>query len=125
MTSPSVLFRLAAVSAGLAVVLGAFGAHALEARLESLGTEQIWETAVFYHLVHSVAVAALTAGRRLTAGQAWCFLGGILCFSGSLYLLSFKWLASVIWPVTPAGGLLLIGGWLWLAVRPTPFTRQS
>ena len=113
------LSRLAAVLAALGVILGALGAHGkihdqLVARA-SLGT---WETAVFYHLVHAVALWTL-AGRSggRTPAPAWGLLGGIVLFSGSLYVLSLARVPA-LGPVTPLGGLAFIVGWLWMAVRP-------
>jgi uncharacterized membrane protein YgdD (TMEM256/DUF423 family) len=108
----------ARVSAGVAAVgvaLGAFGAHSLR-NLPAFTRDMVetWKTAVFYHLLHAVAmyVVALTRG-PLRAW--WLFAGGILFFSGSLYLLSafqWKWLG----PVTPVGGVFLIAGWAKLMI---------
>lgn len=101
----------------LAVVLGAFGAHALEARL-SAEQQATWETAVHYQFFHALALmgVALLAerhGNRALTWAGWCFVAGILCFSGSLYLLSWGlqgW-SGVLGPITPIGGLLFIAGW--------------
>jgi uncharacterized membrane protein YgdD (TMEM256/DUF423 family) len=100
-----------------AVILGAFGAHALKARL---APEQLasWQTAVQYHLVHALALLALAlfaahSGRQVQL-PAWLFSVGIALFSGSIYLLVLtgqRWLG----PVTPLGGLCLIAGWISLA----------
>lgn len=105
---------VASVSGGLAVVLGAFGAHALRARLpaERLGS---WQTGVEYHLLHSVALLALAlyaaqSGRAVTL-PAGLFTAGIVLFSGSIYglvLTPWRWLG----PLTPLGGLCFIAGWL-------------
>lgn len=102
------------------VGLGAFGAHALKARLMSGGHLETWNTAVMYHLIHTVAALALTmylgmpssgAPRsRLISAAVWCWLGGIVLFSGSLYAISLDgphWLG----PVTPMGGLAFLAGW--------------
>ncbi len=108
----------AATSGLLAVVFGAFGAHALKARLtESLLSA--YQTGVQYHFYHTLALLAV--GILLTKGfnQAFLlvsgglFIGGILFFSGSLYWLALggpSWLG----PVTPLGGTLLILGWFTL-----------
>ena len=114
---------LGALCAFLAVAAGAFGAHALRDRLsqESLA---IFETAARYQMYHALALlaAAWVVGRWPgSAAQAagWLFAGGILVFSGSLYLLSLtgaQWLGAV----TPLGGLALLAGWLalaWTVVR--------
>src|SRR5512139_2806113 len=118
MTNP--LIFLGSLSGGLGVALGAFGAHALKARLSPERLET-FETAVRYQLFH--ALALLAAG--MAAGQApgsawanaagWLFLAGTLLFSGSLYLLVVtgrRWLGAI----TPFGGLAFILGWLCLAI---------
>jgi len=101
------------------VALGAFGAHALKAQLAASGQAEIWSTAVLYHLIHTVAILAVTlvlegtapaAKSRFlqTAAVAWTI--GIILFSGSLYALSLggpRWLG----PVTPLGGLAFLIGW--------------
>ena len=113
---------VASLSGTLAVILGAFGAHGLKDRLSEAQLAS-WSTATQYQLLHSVALLALAlfaaqSGRqiRLTA-TLWSV--GMLCFSGSIYLLlltSMRWLG----PVTPIGGLLLIAGWLALLTLATP-----
>lgn len=105
----SVLGATAAFSGGLAVILGALAAHALHDQLSDAGTLDSWKTAVLYHLTHSVvALVVAQAGFRKIG---WIMLAGILLFSGSIYLLclldGFSWLG----PVTPVGGLLMMGGW--------------
>jgi uncharacterized membrane protein YgdD (TMEM256/DUF423 family) len=111
---------IAAVFGALGVTLGAFGAHALKARLEP-NQLAAWNTGVEYHLLHAVALLALAlygsaTGRAITLPAAG-FSAGIALFSGSLYWLALggpRWLG----PVTPLGGLCFIAGWLalvWLA----------
>lgn len=103
---------IAAVNGALAVAVGAFGAHALKARL-SPEMMAVFETGARYHMYHALAmsVAAL-------AGTRWpppLFLGGILLFSGSLYLLAISglnWLGAI----TPLGGGLFLAGWICLAL---------
>lgn len=113
---------LGGVSGGTAVALGALGAHALRARLDSSALAT-FETAVQYHFLHSIALCVVALWLRgsaaaaapagvATAGAA--FLVGILLFSGSLYALAFggpRWLG----PITPLGGLAFILGWACLA----------
>ena len=110
---------LASFSGMCAVLFGAFGAHALKARLDeySLG---VFETAVQYHFYHSLALLAvgvLALSQPQTAllkSGGWLFFSGIVIFSGSLYILSLtgmRWLGAV----TPLGGLAFIGGWLCLS----------
>lgn len=108
-------FRLiAACSAGLAVALGAFGAHALKARLEpELLT--IFETGVRYHLSHAIALLFVGEAEAREPGRGWAAAGiafviGIVIFSGSLYALAGSGVR--LWgAVTPFGGVALLVGW--------------
>jgi uncharacterized membrane protein YgdD (TMEM256/DUF423 family) len=114
---------LGALLAAAAVAAGAFGAHALAARLtpERLAT---WETAARYHMYHALALVLVGAlAGRLHAGLAttagWLFVAGIAIFGGTVYALALgapRWLGAV----TPIGGVAFIVGWLvlaWAAVR--------
>jgi len=98
---------LAALSGALAVIAGAFGAHAAQ------GEAAEWlRTGGQYQLIH--AVAALVAVRMEAPGPAWLFVGGAAVFAGTLYLMALglpHWLGAV----TPLGGAAMIAGWLWLA----------
>lgn len=108
----------------LAVVAGAFAAHGLKPHLNSQQLE-VWHTGVQYQFYHVFALLFLsTFGRyrnRLVNIAYYLFLFGIVCFSGSLYLLAcrdmigWNWL-SVMGPVTPLGGLMFIAGWATLAM---------
>jgi uncharacterized membrane protein YgdD (TMEM256/DUF423 family) len=102
---------LAALSGGLAVAAGAFGAHGVD------GQAAEWlKTGGQYQLIH--AVAALVAVRMEARGPAWLFVGGAAVFAATLYLMALglpRWLGAV----TPIGGLALIAGWLWLAFSAT------
>lgn len=96
------------------VALGAFGAHALKSKLGAANLA-VWNTAVTYHLLHAVALLALTlygrATGRVPGTPLALFTAGIALFSGSLYLLALTgwgWLG----PVTPIGGLAFLVGWL-------------
>jgi len=97
------------------VILGAFGAHTLAARLDAVPKGiATWSTAVLYHLLHAITMW-LVAVNRCSMLAWWLFGTGIVCFSGSLYLLAalqWKWLG----PVTPVGGSLFVAGWatLWI-----------
>ena len=108
-----------ALSGLLAVALGAFGAHALRARLEPALLE-VFETAARYQLVHAVALLAIAAllarGRsRAFASGAVLFAAGTVVFAGSLYALALTGVRA--WgAVTPLGGACLIAGWLAIAV---------
>ncbi len=117
--------QLALIFALLAVVLGAFGAHALKKWLSEyqLG---IYETGVRYQFYHALAMglAYLLTGSlpvRFTRWAAICFGLGILLFSGSLYLLACRDLIGLdntrlVGPLTPIGGLFFIAGWFALLV---------
>ena len=109
--------------AALAVVLGAFGAHALKAKLEPEQL-QVFETAEKYQMYH--ALALLLTGilferfnSSATLYSGYFFIAGILFFSGSLYLLSAKSILGIeswkfLGPITPLGGLCFICGWVLL-----------
>ena len=98
---------VAALSGALAVAAGAFGAHGAEGKAAG------WlKTGSQYQIVH--AIAALVALQMGARGPAWLFLAGAAIFAGTLYAMAEgapKWLGAV----TPIGGALLIGGWVWLA----------
>ena len=103
-----------AVLAGLAVLAGAFGAHALRARLGE-GSLAIWETAARYQMYHGLALLASGAlpplrGLRLLRAARRLFLAGVLLFSGSLYGLALFGVAA-LGAITPLGGAALLAGW--------------
>jgi len=103
---------IAAVNGALAVAAGAFAAHALEARLSPRMLE-VFETGARYHMYHALAMAiAALAGARWAPGL---FLGGIILFSGSLYLLALSGI-GVLGAITPVGGVLFLAGWILLAL---------
>jgi uncharacterized membrane protein YgdD (TMEM256/DUF423 family) len=121
------LLLTAAVSGLTAVGFGAFGAHALKARLDS-DLLAIYQTGVQYHFYHTLALLAvvllsLHAPRQaLLQWSGWLFVVGILIFSGSLYLLALsgvRWLGAI----TPIGGVAFIGGWLLLAIAALQWGR--
>ncbi len=111
------LVLLASILGFLGVALGAFGAHGLKDTLEAGHQLENWKTAVFYQLVHAVALLALggrpTGGLTLKVGWLWVI--GVLFFSGSLYWIALGGPIKVLWPVTPLGGLSLLCGWAQLA----------
>ena len=105
-----------ALLAGLAVALGAFGAHGLRGLV---GPAEIgwWQTAALYHMVHALGLLALGASGRAEMGAPAMLLGaGTILFSGSLYVMALTG-AGWLGPVTPLGGLLLIAGWALAAWR--------
>jgi uncharacterized membrane protein YgdD (TMEM256/DUF423 family) len=113
---------LGALSGAISVAAGAFGAHALKARL-SPDLLAVFETGARYQLAHAVAIAlcgwaaARFGGAAALAG--WLFAAGTVLFSGSLYALALtgvRWLGAV----TPLGGLAFVAGWIalaWAALR--------
>jgi uncharacterized membrane protein YgdD (TMEM256/DUF423 family) len=114
----------AAIFGALAVITGAFGAHALKALLSPAQLE-IWHTGVqynFYHVFALLFLATIKVNSRWLTTAYYLFTFGIVFFSGSLYLLACRDLLhlensiKVIGPITPFGGLLFILGWLSLAV---------
>jgi uncharacterized membrane protein YgdD (TMEM256/DUF423 family) len=118
------LVATGAMLAALAVILGAFAAHALEHRL---GPEELgwWHTATQYQMGHALGVVALgLSGGRSLRLPAWLLAGGSTLFSATLYLMAVgapRWLGAV----APVGGLLMIVGWLLLAWRALSRAQPS
>jgi uncharacterized membrane protein YgdD (TMEM256/DUF423 family) len=110
---------IAALNGLIVVLLGAFGAHALETRIPPSLLET-WQTGVQYHMFHTLALFGAGLLQREPALQAAMkrvatfFLAGIVIFCGSLYVLA---LSGLTWlgMITPIGGLLFLAGWLQLA----------
>lgn len=109
----------ACISGIIAVMLGAFGAHALESVLTPDQLES-YRTAVFYQFIHTLAIIAVIILHIITSKivfkrAAVLFAFGVIFFSGSIYLLSTQSLTglnlSILGPITPIGGLLFIIGW--------------
>jgi uncharacterized membrane protein YgdD (TMEM256/DUF423 family) len=114
------VFALGSLLAGLGVMLGAFGAHALENRLPA-DLLAVFETGVRYQMYHAVGLMILAMAihrwpdRRLVT-PAWMLFAGTAVFSGTLVTLALtglRWLGAV----TPVGGVMLIAGWLLVAWR--------
>jgi uncharacterized membrane protein YgdD (TMEM256/DUF423 family) len=114
---------LGALGGALAIIAGAFGAHALAARLEAHEL-QLWETAARYLMYGSFALVLVGLGRlhglrRGIDGAGWCLLPGSVLFSGTVFGLALggpRWLGAV----TPIGGTLMIVGFLlfaWAALK--------
>ena len=108
---------IAAINMAIAVALGAFGAHGLK---NSVSIQQLewWQTATLYWFVHGLGLLLVGILIRLnytTQTTAWLLQIGALIFAGSLYAMTLgapHWLGAI----TPIGGVLMIAGWLWLAV---------
>ncbi len=115
-----VFMFLSAVLGFTGVAAGAFGSHVLRTRLVP-DLVSVFETGVRYQMYHALALfmVALSCGSRpahpLLNIAGWCFFGGTLVFSGSLYVLSLtgvRWLGAI----TPLGGLGFLTGWLLLGI---------
>ena len=111
---------VAAILMGLAVGIGAFGAHGLKGRLDeySMG---VYEKAVLYHFFHALGLMIVSILPRLGAisqsAGAWVcglLLAGIVLFSGSLYVLAVGGVKA-LGAITPFGGLAFLGAWFYLA----------
>lgn len=112
--------RFGAVFGMLSVILGAMAAHTLKGKISAYSLD-IFETAVKYQFYHAIALILTgilfrSFSGRLLKAAGWCFVIGIVFFSGSLYALAavkatvqpgFRWLG----PVTPIGGVFFIAGW--------------
>ncbi|MDE0747380.1 MAG: DUF423 domain-containing protein [Porticoccaceae bacterium] len=110
--------RLIGISGAVCVMLGAFAAHGLEGRLSERYMD-VFQTAVFYQLVHTLALLGLLClpdqlvNPKVRHWAAISFALGILIFSGSLYLLVFTHIGA-LGMITPIGGSAFIVGWLLL-----------
>ncbi len=112
-------FALGAASAFLSVAAGAFGAHALRARLDPAALA-VFETGARYQMYHALGLLAAAWAAARWPGPwpsraGWLFLAGTLLFSGSLYALALtgiRWLGAV----TPFGGVGFLGGWVCLVM---------
>ena len=108
---------IAAINMAIAVALGAFGAHGLEGRV-SMQQLEWWHTATLYLFVHALGlllVGLLIRLKYITQTTAWLLQIGIIIFACSLYAMTLgapRWFGAI----TPIGGVLMIVGWLWLAV---------
>ncbi|HMU55106.1 MAG TPA: DUF423 domain-containing protein [Nitrospira sp.] len=115
---PSPFLLLGSLAAGLAVAAGAFGSHLLKGMLDG-PMLAAFETAVRYHMYHALALCVVGWGNRpahakYCSAAGWCFVSGILLFSGSLYgmaLTGARWLGAL----TPVGGTAFLVGWSLLA----------
>ncbi len=105
---------------GLAVVIGAFGAHGLEGKLSERMMKN-YQTGVQYHMIHGIGIIAVgllamkMATNGLLTGAGLSFLIGIFLFSGSLYVMALTGITK-LGAITPIGGLAFIIGWVLLAL---------
>jgi uncharacterized membrane protein YgdD (TMEM256/DUF423 family) len=117
----------AAILGGMAVLLGAFGAHTLKSSINEYQIG-IFRTGVSYQFYHAlaigmIAVLSLNLHSKFLKYAFYCFLIGTLCFSGSLYLIAtnellgiFNWL-KFLGPITPIGGVLFLVGWISIIIH--------
>ena len=110
---------LAAISGVMTVIFGAFAAHILKTQL-STNMWSVFETGIQYQAWHSLALLACGIWARIMPSKAVSYAAlffalGIVCFSGSLYVLA---LTGIKWfgPITPIGGVFFIFGWVALIV---------
>jgi uncharacterized membrane protein YgdD (TMEM256/DUF423 family) len=105
----------------LGVIMGAFGAHALEDILTSNGTLDTFQTGARYHMYHALFLLAVGVVSEFGTSKwlrlsTWFAIGGTVIFAGTLYLLAIlnlRWMGAI----TPIGGLLLILGWFFLLLH--------
>jgi uncharacterized membrane protein YgdD (TMEM256/DUF423 family) len=117
--------QIAAILTAITIAMGAFGAHKLKTMVSEAAVNT-FETGVRYQFYHAfglfiVGILYKEYSNKFLRLAGWLFIGGVLLFSGSLYILTykavtvstgFKWAG----PITPLGGLLFIAGWLSLAI---------
>ena len=118
----NIVLTIASLYGMIAIILGAFGAHAFKKFLpdEKLAS---FEVGVRYQMYHAIALLAIGMyfqfDKSLERSAAWCLILGTFVFSVSVYLLSFAdhWGANLkfLGPITPLGGLLMVVGWGLLA----------
>ncbi len=115
-----VFFALGAAAAGLAVALGAFGAHGLRGAI-SADMLANFETGVRYHMYHALGLLAVAfavtrwPASSLPVVAGWLFVAGIVLFAGSLYVMAltgWRWLGAI----TPLGGVAFVAGWVCLCI---------
>lgn len=121
--TPQIASILGSIFGALAIILGAFGAHALKKRFTP-ELMQSFETGVKYQMYH--AIVLLVLGLNLNMETAlektviWCFSIGIILFSFSIYGLCISSAngkkIKILGPITPLGGLILLIGWILLAI---------
>ena len=111
---------IGSISGCLVVIIGAFGAHALNEVLDDYG-KSIYNKAILYHMFHSIAILILGLINKVQPEiqlfiVGWSFLFGIILFSGSLYILAITGIKP-LGMITPIGGVLFIIGWVLLVLK--------
>lgn len=127
MTTDGRWIAVGAILAAAAVVMGAFGAHAMEdylAQCENGGRRmEVWKTASHYHIIHAIGLVLVgltpSAKPKLIKIAAWLLTVGILIFSGLLYVYSYTDL-RILGAFVPIGGIAMIVGWVTFAVAAYP-----
>ncbi len=122
-----IYFIIATLSMAIAIAFGALGAHALK-EIFDVHALEAWKTAVFYQIVHSLAVLIILVVHKVYKMYSInlvlnLMISGFILFSTSIYLLSFNsvWgiesLGKILGPITPIGGLLMISSWIVFSVK--------
>ena len=118
-------WKIAGLMGAAGVALGAFGAHGLKDVVTDPALMENWHTAARYHLIHAAALLGVAAHPHPPRAAGVSFTIGICIFSGTLYLMAvtgMRWLGAI----TPIGGVLLIVGWVALAMaRPVSGNSDS
>jgi uncharacterized membrane protein YgdD (TMEM256/DUF423 family) len=118
--------RIAALAGLVSVAAGAFAAHALQGDPRAVA---LLGTGAQYGMFHALALLGLAAladrgwPGRLVAIAGWCFVGGIVLFSGSLFALALSGI-RFFGAVTPVGGVLFLAGWALLACSALRLRRR-
>lgn len=119
---------IGAVNGFLAVALGAFGAHLLEGNISDhyIG---VWETAVQYQMLHAGGLLAIGVLIHIVPVKqlqiaGWLMFGGIIIFSGSLYILAITGI-GILGAITPIGGFLFLGAWVCVILAMLDKTREK
>ncbi|KAB2572871.1 putative membrane protein [Lasiodiplodia theobromae] len=115
-TMPGIFWTIGSLYGAASVAIGAFGAHGLKSRIADPQRIANWNTAAHYQLIHSGVILLASVAAPQNKLAMTLLTAGVTMFSGSIYLLvldpaRFKALG----PVTPLGGLCMIGGWAALA----------
>lgn len=106
---------LGAAIGALGVILGAFGAHAIKGKI-GYDLFEIYLTGTQYLMMHAFAIILYGLSKAEAQWPVWCFLAGILIFTGSLYAITFTGIRT-FGAITPIGGVLFIAGWIGFALQ--------